>query len=122
MKSSGIQQKEMIKMEIVFTEYVHPHGRVMLINFLVPENKENEVKQLLKLNYEFSCEKLSTGDAILYSNLKGYVDETTITRLILLGDKKYTKQEIIDKLMDGFSCLIDETIKIVDEHKKFIVE
>lgn len=97
-------------MEIPFIEYTLPHGKKAIVNFLVPPNKEKEAKKLLKLNYEFSCEKLRTGDVVLYSNKKKLEDETTLSELIIMSDKQYTREEIIEKLLSAFSRLIDRTI------------
>jgi hypothetical protein len=108
-------------MEIPFTEYVLPHGRRAIVNFLVPKDKENEAKKLLELGYEFSCEKLRTGDAVLYSNKKNLEDETTTTALIIMSDKQYTREEIIKKLLDGFSQLIDRTTADIGVHSNYTV-
>ena len=108
-------------MEIPFIEYVLPRGNKVIVNFLVPPSKDKEAKKLTKLGYEFSCEKLRTGDVVLYSHKKKLEDETTTTVLIIMSDKQYTREEIIKKLLDGFSQLIDRTTADIDVHSNYIV-
>ena len=99
-------------MDILFTEYMLPHGRTSSVVFPVPVHKETEAQTLINLGYEFSCEKLTTGDVTLYSNLPGKEDDerTSNVQLVFLSDRIYTKDEIVDKITKAFIVLIDETL------------